>query len=598
MQPLDSRSIPQVINRKATGRILLRCFACLRPYARFTAYAYLALLGTNVATLLMPQLIRWIVDRGIAGRDTRLLQLSVLALLGLALAKAVLTFLQGRLTEVAAQGVAYDLRAAIHSKLSALSFSYHDRTETGQMLSRAIQDVDRIRFVAGRAFLRLIDTLILLVGTLAALAWMNVPLALLSLSTMPLLAYFAARMGGRLRPLSLVIQQQLAALTTRLEQNLRGARIVKSFAQEKNEIARFDNDNSRWFNLTARSVRIESLNAPLLDMIANIGLVFIIWYGGLLVIRQQLTLGELVAFSTYLGQLVQPVRRLGMIIPALAVAASAGERVFEILDAESEVQESPDARPLPAIQGHVQFEHVSFGYFRGHRVLSDITFEARPGQITALLGATGSGKSTIINLIPRFYDPTEGRITVDGYDIRSVTLNSLRDQIGIVLQESTLFATTIRENIAFGRPGAAEGEIFRAARAAQAHDFISEMPDGYNTRVGERGLTLSGGQRQRLAIARALLKDPRILILDDATSSVDTETEQQIQRALQELMRGRTSFIIAQRLSTLRNADLILILERGRIATAGTHADLIQRSGLYADIYHHQLRTTDEGGEA
>ena len=584
---------PQIVSSPRARRVLLRCFACLRPYARFTALAYLALLGTNVVALVTPQLIRGIVDHGIAGKDMRLLQFSVLALLGLALVKGALTFLQGRWTEIASQGVAYDLRAAIHSRLSALSFSYHDRTETGQMLSRAIQDVDRIRFVAGRAFLRLVDTLMLLAGTLGILIWMNAPLALLSLSTMPVLAYSAARMGSRLRPLSLAIQQQLAVLTTRLEQNLRGARIVKSFAQETHEIARFDHDNRNWFNLTARSVRIEALNAPLLDLIANIGLVFIIWYGGILVIRGQLTLGELVAFSTYLAQLVQPVRRLGMIIPALAIAASSGERVFEILDAESEVQEAPDAQPLPVVQGHVRFERVSFGYFGGHRVLSDITFEALPGQAIALLGATGSGKSTIINLIPRFYDPTKGLIAVDGQDIRRVTLNSLRDQIGIVLQESTLFATTIRENIAFGRPHASESEIVRAARAAQAHDFIREMPDGYNTRVGERGLTLSGGQRQRIAIARALLKDPRILILDDATSSVDTETERLIQLALQELMRGRTSFVIAQRLSTLRNADLILILERGRIAASGTHAELIQRSGLYADIYHHQLRPAD-----
>jgi ABC-type multidrug transport system fused ATPase/permease subunit len=596
VQQLSSPVAPQTVKDRGTWHVLLRTVACLRPHARLATFAYLALLGTDVAALVAPQLIRWIVDRGIANKDTRFLLLSVLALLGITVVKGALTFLQGRWTEVASQGVAYDLRAAIHLKLSALSFSYHDHTETGQMLSRAIQDVDRIRFVTGRAFLRLADALVLLLGTLVALAWMNAPLALLAMSTMPLLAYVAFRMGRRLRPLSLSIQQQLAVITTRLEQNLRGARIVKSFAQEGNEIARFEEDNDRWFNLTASSTRIEALNGPLLDLIANVGLAFIIWYGGLLAIRGHLTLGELVAFTTYLGQLVQPVRRLGNIIPALALAASAGERVFEILDTESEVREAVDAKPLPAALGHVRFEHISFSYFGGHRVLSDITFEALPGQVIALLGATGSGKSTIINLIPRFYDPTAGHITIDGHDIREVTLNSLRDQIGIVLQETTLFATTIRQNIAFGRPGASEADIFSAARAAQAHQFICEMPDGYDTRVGERGITLSGGQRQRVAIARALLKDPRILILDDATSSVDTQTESLIQRALQGLMAGRTSFVIAQRLSTLRTADVILILERGRIAAAGTHTDLIQTSGLYADICHHQLRAADEEG--
>jgi ATP-binding cassette, subfamily B, multidrug efflux pump len=581
---------PNPINTKTSGSALWRCFGCLRPYWRLTLGAFLSLLGSNAAALMTPQFIRWIVDRGIAKGDLRFLSLSIAGLLGLSLAKGGLTFVQGRWTEIAAQSVAYDLRSAIHRKLSDLSFSYHDRTETGQMLSRAIQDVDRIRFVTGRAFLRLADALMLLVGTLVALASMNVRLAVLALSMMPLLALAAYRMGRQLRPLSLSIQNQLAVLTSRVEQNLRGARIVKAFAQEDREIHRFEGQNRLWFDLAVRSVRLEAVNAPLLDLIANLGVVVVIGYGGLLVIRRQLTLGELVAFSTYVSQLVQPVRRLGMIIPAIAMAAAAGERVFEILDTVSEVQEAPDAVPLVTTEGRVCFDHVSFGYSHGHQVLNDISFEALPGQVVALLGATGSGKSTIINLIPRFYDATGGTITIDGRDLRRVTLGSLRDQIGIVLQETTLFATTIRRNIAFGRPEAGEAEIVAAARAAQAHGFISEMPQGYDTAVGERGLTLSGGQRQRIAIARALLKDPRILILDDATSSVDSETEQLIQQALELLMRGRTSFVIAQRLSTLRKADLILILEQGRIVASGTHAELLRTSGLYGDIYQRQVR--------
>jgi ABC-type multidrug transport system fused ATPase/permease subunit len=586
--------VPLPVHTPGTGHILLRCFSYLRPYWRWTAGAYLALLGINALALTIPQFIRWIVDRGIGGRDARLLGWSVLALLGLTVLKGGLTFVQGQWTETASQSVAYDLRNAIHRKLADLSFSYHDRTETGQLLSRAVQDVERIRFVTGRAFLRLTDGAVLLMGTAAMLAWMNPRLALLALSTMPLLGWRAFHFGRRLRPLSLAIQQQLAVLTTRLEQNLRGARVVKAFAQEEAEIARFDRQNDRWFDLSAQSARLEAANEPLIDLIANVGTVFIIWYGGWLVIHSQLTLGELVAFSTYLAQLVQPVRRLGTIIPALSQAAAAGERIFEILDVESEVQDAPDATPLPSVRGHVRFEHVSFAYFRRHRVLTDITFEARPGQVIALLGTTGSGKSTIINLIPRFYDPTDGRITIDGCDIRHVTLNSLRDQIGIVLQETTLFAATLRENISFGRPDASEQDIVEAARAAQAEEFIAQMPDGYDTRVGERGVTLSGGQRQRIAIARALLKDPRILILDDATSSVDTETEQLIQVALERLMRGRTSFVIAQRLSTLRLADLILVLDKERIVARGTHDDLLRTSGLYAEIYHRQLRPQEK----
>ncbi len=572
------------------GQILWRCYSHLRPYGWQVAGAYLFLLGINGLALVIPQVVRRIVDRGIRGGDPDLLGWLVLALLGLTLLKGVLSFAQGRWTEIASQGVAYDLRNAIHHKLSSLSFSYHDRAQTGQLLSRAVQDVERIRFLTGRATLRLVEGMTLLLGTLAALLWMNPRLALLALSTMPVLAYVAYRFGHRYRPLSLEIQQQLAVLTTRVEQNLRGARIVKSFAREETEIERFDRENGLWFRLSARAARLQSFNAPLIDLIASAGTVFILWYGGSLVIRGRLTLGELVAFSTYLAQLIQPVRRIGMIIPALAQASAAGERIFEILDAVSEVQDTPDALPLPPVRGHVRFEQVSFAYFGHHPVLKGISFEALPGQIIALLGATGSGKSTIINLIPRFYDPTAGRITIDGHDIRQVTLSSLRDQIGIVLQETTLFAATIRENIAFGRPTASEEEIVAAAQAAQAHSFILEMPEGYDTLVGERGVTLSGGQKQRIAIARALLKDPRILILDDATSSVDTETERLIQLALERLMQGRTSFVIAQRLSTVRMADLILVLDKGRLVASGTHAELLRTCGLYAEIYQRQFR--------
>ena len=575
---------------QGSARILLRCLVYLRPYGRMVAGTYSVMVGITVLALLIPQFIRWIVDQGIRGRNTTLLGWLVLALLGLTLFKGVLAFFEGRWSEIASQGVAYDLRNAIHLKLAALSFSYHDRAETGQLLSRAVQDVDRLRFLTGRAVLRLIEGSVLLLGTTAVLLWMNPRLALLALATMPFLAYVAYRFGRAYRPLSLAIQQQLGVVTTRLEQNLRGARVVKAFAQERAEIAHFDRENDLWFDLSARAARLQAINTPLIDLIASLGVVLILWAGGVQVIDGHLSLGELVAFTTYMGQLVNPIRRMGMIIPVLAIAASAGQRIFDILDAESEVQDTPGATALPAVRGHVRFEGVSFAYFGRHGVLRDLTFEALPGQVIALLGMTGSGKSTITSLIPRFYDPTSGRITIDGHDIREVTLSSLRDQIGIVLQETTLFATTIRENIAFGTPDATEGEIMAAAQAAQAHEFIMATPDGYDTLVGERGVTLSGGQKQRVAIARALLKDPRILILDDAMSSVDTETEQLIQVALERLMRGRTSFVIAQRLSTVRIADLILVLNRGQIAARGTHDELLRTSGLYAEIYERQLR--------
>ena len=338
-----------------------------------------------------------------------------------------------------------------------------------------------------------------------------------------------------------------------------------------------------------QSVRIESWNIPLLNLIANIGTVFVIWYGGKLVVGGQITIGELVAFSTYLSQLISPIRRLGHFIVGIARAQASGARILEILDMRPEVKDHPGAKDAPIQEGHVAFDEVSFSYLGRENVLSDISFEVAAGQTIALLGITGSGKSSIINLIPRFYDPTEGRILVDGQDLRNFTLQSLRSQIAVVLQDTTLFATSIRDNIGFGKPDAPEEEIVTVAEAAQAHGFISEMPDGYDTMVGERGHTLSGGQKQRIAIARALLNDPKILILDDATASVDTETEHLIQLALENLMQGRTSFVIAQRLSTVRKADLILVLDDGKIAARGSHWELISSSGIYADIYNQQL---------
>jgi ATP-binding cassette subfamily B protein len=426
---------------------------------------------------------------------------------------------------------------------------------------------------------------------------MNLRLALLTLTIVPFLAYGALDFGRRFRPLFRAIRQQMDQLTTRLEQNLRGSRIVTAFAQEAAEIEHFDRENAGVFALNMTASRMRSLNLPLLRLIASAGTILILLYGGRLVIQDQLTLGELVAFTTYVSQLAAPVRRLGWIIAAIAQSIASGERVFEILDAKSEVEDRPDARQLGEIRGQVQFQHISFSYFGRHHVLQDIDFEVQPGQVVALLGATGSGKSSVINLIPRFYDPTEGSVAIDGADIREATVNSLREQIGIVLQDTTLFAATIRENIAFGRPEASEEEIVAAAKAASAHEFILQLPQGYETRVGERGVTLSGGQKQRVAIARAILKDPRILILDDATSSVDTETEALIQDALARLMEGRTSFVIAQRLSTVRQADQVLVLDKGRIVARGlrkaertAHEELLETSGLYAEIYHRQLR--------
>ncbi len=583
--------------KSSQNRIILRCFSYLRPHWRLTAGAYGMMIVIDLFNMINPQLIRWAIDNGVRIGNTTKLTLAVTALLVLVVIKGVFTYFQGLWTEVASQNVAYDLRNEIQRKITLLSFSFHDQAEAGDLLSRAIQDVERIRFLTGRATFRVTEGVFLMAITAAVMIWMNASLGLLAILAMPLLAVQSIRFGRVFRPLSTQIQKQLGVLTTRVEQNLRGARVVKTFAQEDSEIERFEKENRNWFDLSSVSARLQSFNMPILNLIANVSSVVILWYGGALVIHHHLTLGELVAFTTYVAQLVSPVRFLGMILPAISMASASAERVFEILDTVPEVGEEPGAPALAVSRGHVEFNDVTFSYGRHRGVLKNVSFEALPNQVIALLGPTGSGKSTIVNLIPRFYDPTEGSISIDGQDIRKVTINSLRSQVGMVLQETTLFAASIRENIMFGRPDATQDEIESAARDAQAHEFIMQMPEGYATEVGERGITLSGGQKQRLAIARAILTDPRILILDDATSSVDAETERLIQMALERLMRGRTSFVIAQRLSTLRLAIQFLVLEHGRIAARGTHEELLRTSGLYAEIYAYQLRPQARGPE-
>ena len=544
----------------------------------------------DLINIFSPQIIRWSIDHGIRIDNMAPLTLAVGALLVLVVIKGVMTYFEGVWTEVASQNVAYDLRNELQRKITLLSFSFHDKAEAGDLLSRAIQDVERIRFLTGRAMLRIIEGVVMIVITAAVMIWMNPRLGLLAVAAMPLLALQSIRFGRVFRPLSFDIQKQLAVLTTRLEQNLRGVRVVKTFAQQDAEIERFEKENQQWFDLSAESARLQSVHMPLLHLIANLSSVVILWYGGALVMDQRISLGELVAFVTYMGQLVSPVRFLGMILPMIAVAGASAERIFEIIDTVPEVSEAPNAPALHIQRGHVRFENVSFSYGREHHVLQDVSFEALPNQVIALVGATGSGKTSIINLVPRFYDPTAGRILIDDIDIRSVTIHSLRTQIGMVLQETTLFAASIRENIVFGRPQATQEEIEAAARAAQAHDFIMNAKDGYDTEVGERGITLSGGQKQRISIDRALLNDPRILILDDATSSVDSTTEHLIQLALERVMQGRTTFVIAHRLSTIQRADLILLLDKGRIAARGPHAELLSTSSLYQQIYHQQFR--------
>ncbi|MHB0879082.1 MAG: ABC transporter ATP-binding protein, partial [Anaerolineae bacterium] len=519
-----------------------RILRFMRAYLWQEGLAYACMLGIAGVGLLVPRSIGRIVDQGIVARDHAYLATGVLIVLGLSLGRAVMVFVQGYLTEIVAQGIAYDQRNRLYEKLQRLSFSYYDKAETGQLLARATADVEMMRRVTGRPMLTLISASVTTVATTVVLVSMNPLLALVSMVGMPVMVFVVGRFARRMRPLATAAQNQLASLTSRLEQNLRGMAVVRAFAQEPAECARFERENAELYDRNLSVVRLNALRQPRIRMLADLPTVLLIGVGGYLVISGSLTLGELVAFNAYLLNLVQPLRRFGFLISEMSASLAGADRVFEIMDLPEEVQDAPDATPLPAVEGRVAFDRVSFGYLRDAPVLQRVSFEIEPGQVVAILGPTGSGKSTIINLLMRFYDPTDGAVRVDGTDIREVTLNSLRHQVGVVLQETMLFAGTVRENIAFGRAGATDAEIEDAARVAAAHEFICSLPESYETQVGEKGTMLSGGQRQRIAIARAVLKDPRILVLDDATSSVDSETELVIQQALWRLMQRRTSF--------------------------------------------------------
>jgi ATP-binding cassette subfamily B protein len=569
---------------------LRRALVYLRPYWRTTLGALLSLLLVTGANLISPQVLRLVIDQGISAGNRTILLWASLLLVGVALVRALFTFTQGYWSEKTSQSVAYELRNALFNKLENLSFSYHDQAQTGQLMTRITSDVEQVRTFIGNGLLQLVSAIALLIGSLFALFSANWQLALIALLTVPAMAVVIVRFMRVVRPMFSQVQKKLGALNTVLQENLAGIRVVQAFAREPYEAERYTHLNGELLSANLQTIRGVASSFPLIFFISNLGTLAVIWFGGHQVIGGALSLGELVAFNTYLALLIMPIMMLGMIVAQISRAGVSAERIFEVLDAQNEVTDRPGAQPLPAVRGRVAFEDVSFRYIGGERnVLDHVSFVAEPGQTVAIMGTTGSGKSTIINLIPRFYEASTGRVTIDGTDVRDVTIESLRDQIGIVLQDTTLFSGSIRDNIAYGRPDASDAEVEAAARAAQAHPFITEFADGYATIVGERGVGLSGGQRQRIAIARALLHDPRILILDDSTSAVDAETEYQIQLALQELMHGRTSFVIAQRISTVRDANLILLLDGGTIAAQGTHDELLRTSALYGEIIDSQF---------
>ncbi len=572
----------------------------MRRYRLVAAGAVLAVLIGSAAELIAPQILRDIIDNGITGKDSALIARGSVLLIAVAILGGIASFLQGYLSGRASHGAAFEMRDEIFSRLQMLSFSYHDRTQTGQLITRVTSDVDQVRDFVGGGLVQAVAAAILLVGAIVVLITMNWQLAIVALLAIPGTIFVLVKFVGGLGPMFRGFQQRLAALNSVLQENVAGVRVVKAFAREPFEAGRYRAANEALLEQGLKVRRTVANAFPLLFSVGNAGVALVVWVGAVQLAHGRLTVGELVAFTSYLFLLLQPLFIIGFGAQTIARAGASAQRLFEVLDAESDVPEKPDAVALESGAGRVEFRDVHLRYpGASEETLAGITLTVEPGTAVALVGATGSGKSSVVNLIPRFYDVASGAVLVDGRDVRNVTLQSLRERIGIVMQDSVLFSGTVAENIAYGRPEASAEEIRAAATAAQAHEFIERLADGYETRVGERGVKLSGGQRQRIAIARALLIDPRILIMDDSTSSVDAETEAALRGRLDALMEGRTTFVIAQRLSTVKRADVIVLIDDGRIVARGTHNELLATNCLYAEIAASQLvggdRTEEPG---
>jgi len=572
---------------------LLRTTTLFWKYWRRAIVTYFCLLAGAGLALVIPSLTGQAINLALGTKQTHALVITALAIGGAGILGSVFAYFQSYNGEYLSQKVAYDLRNKLYNQLQTLSYAFHDRSQTGQLMSRATSDIEAIRGFIGFALLRGVYLLVLLVAITVLLFTLNWKLALIGLSVIPFISLLTIVINRTLRLYWMKIQQGLGSLGTIIQENLVGAKVVRAFAREDFESKKFRHQTEEIYNLEIGANNLLATNSPLMSFAILLAMGGVLWYGGTQVISGVITQGELVEFLLYLVMLSIPIRMLGWLTILFSRASASGKRIFEILDQSSPVNEKPDAKELKDVKGDVVFENVSFGYDSQGSTLKNVSFEAKRGQIIALVGASGSGKSTIANLIPRFYDVTSGRITIDGVDVRDATLASLRRNIGTVHQDTFLFSATIRENIAYGKPNATLEEIIAAAKQAHLHDFINGLPGGYETWVGERGITLSGGQKQRLAIARTLLLNTHILIMDDSTSSVDPETEHEIQQTLAELPAGRTTLIIAHRLRSVQQADLILVLENGQIVERGKHEELLARGGIYKQLYNLQFQNQE-----
>lgn len=567
----------------------------LKPYRKASALAWLMLISVVAIDLFIPRLVQRTIDEGVAKRDMAVVLNTSLIMIGASVVDTLLAIGNTLLAVQVAYRFGTDVRSALFRKVQTLSFGNLDRLQTGQLLVRLTSDVNQVQMIVMLSLRILTRAPLLMLGSVVMLTVLSWRLALMMLVLLPTMTTVVWFLTTRTQPLFRRVQRKLDKLNTVLQENLAGVRVVKAFVRADHENARFEQANTA---LTAQTTQVMQLLAglnPTMTLLLNLGMAALVWFGGQMVIGGGLTIGEIVASVNYLQFTMFPLLLLSMMVGPLSAAQASAGRILEVLDSDPEVQERPQARAVPDVTGRVAFENVCFSYNSDCQepVLNKVNLVAEPGQTVAILGATGAGKSSLVHLIPRFYDVTQGRLTMDGVDVRDMTMESLRAQMGVALQDTVLFSGTIRDNIRYGRPEATDAEVVAVAQAAQAHDFIMALPDGYDTLVGQRGVNLSGGQKQRIAIARALLVQPRILILDDSTSAVDVETEAKIEAALGQVMNGRTRFVIAQRISTVLNADKIVVLDRGQIAAVGTHAELMASSPIYQEIYQSQLGNGD-----
>ncbi|MBP8620950.1 MAG: ABC transporter ATP-binding protein [Firmicutes bacterium] len=573
---------------------LRRLLGYLKPHWLLLAIVALAMLASTFLEMSPAVLLRRIIDTAIPNRDLKLLSALALGFVEVAFVKGIVLYVQWYLSELVGQKVIFRIRQDVHDHLQTLPPSYFSTMGTGQVMARLTSDIDSVQNFVGWGALLLANMIAMTLGVSTYLAYLNWRLMIASVVTFPLLFRTVMQFDKAIRPAWKHVRERMGELTETLQENIAGIRVVKAFAHEPGEIQKFARKNSEHYMANMERANVEAKAQPMLDFLSDLSVVIMIGYGGYLVLTDQMSMGTLFAFYSLIWSLIYPVRTLGWLVNMAEQALAAAPRLFEILDEEPQIRDCASAIDLQDVDGHLIFENVSFSFPGDNRMtLDNVSFEIMPGETVAIVGGTGSGKSTLANMIPRFVDPTGGRVILDGHDLREVSLKSLRKNIGIVFQENFLFSATVRENISLGKPDASLEEVIEAAKLAQAHPFITDFPKGYDTELGERGIGLSGGQKQRVALARALLMNPKILILDEATSSVDTETESRIQEDLTEVMQGRTSIIIAKRLSTIRGADKIVILDKGRVAQIGTHLELLSQPGFYRNLFESQFVEED-----